>query len=61
MQFQNFFEGDTPGPPLREGGNPVAMTHTRPRACTSVPLQFLGPSAAPDMYDDIFVLCFFSL
>jgi len=45
--ISKFSRGDTPGPPLREGGNPVAMTHTRPRACTSVPPQFLGPSAAP--------------
>jgi len=32
---------------MRGGCAPVAVTHTRPRACTSLPPKFLGPSTAP--------------
>jgi len=49
------FSGMTPPDPrCGRGGNPVAMTHTRPRACTSVPPQFLGPSAAHETETSIF-------
>jgi len=56
LQFQNFLGAGGGRPPpvpsparpsaVRGGCASVAVTHTRPRACTSVPPQFLGPSAA---------------